>query len=277
MQSYEDRILRVVDHIHDNPTGDLSLDALADVAAMSRFHWHRIYQAMTGETLAQTVRRMRLHRAACWLVQRDWPIAEVAKRAGYPNLQSFTRTFGEAYGMSPGAFRQRGELRSPLQQPDRGDYPVHPVDIAEVPTRRLAAVPHRGAYYEIGKAFEKVGNIFTARELWPHARGMVGVYHDDVTAVPEAELNSHAGVVVEEGFDMPDVLEDLHLAPGRTAVMHYKGPYAGLRAAYDYLYGVWLPKSGEVPGDAPPFEVYLNSPMDTPPDELLTDVCVPLR
>ncbi len=55
---YEDRILRVLDYIHDNPAGDLSLDALADIAAMSRFHWHRVFRSVTGETLAQTVRRI---------------------------------------------------------------------------------------------------------------------------------------------------------------------------------------------------------------------------
>ena len=62
--SYEKRLNRVIDHIHDNPAGDLSLDNLADVAALSRFHFHRVFAAMTGETAAQTVRRMRLHRAA---------------------------------------------------------------------------------------------------------------------------------------------------------------------------------------------------------------------
>lgn len=68
MHSYENRIRRVLTHSHDHPDGDLSLDALADVAAMSRFHWHRLYHGMTGETCAQTVRRVRLHRGACWLV-----------------------------------------------------------------------------------------------------------------------------------------------------------------------------------------------------------------
>nr|MCU0854535.1 AraC family transcriptional regulator [Paracoccaceae bacterium] len=52
MRIYEDRLLRVLDHIAENPAGDLSLDALADVAAMSRFHWHRVFHAMTGETAA---------------------------------------------------------------------------------------------------------------------------------------------------------------------------------------------------------------------------------
>ena len=47
--SYEKRLLRVISYIHDNPAGDLSLDTLADVAAMSRFHWHRVFSAMMGE------------------------------------------------------------------------------------------------------------------------------------------------------------------------------------------------------------------------------------
>lgn len=56
---YERRLMRVLDYIHDNPAGDLSLDALADVAALSRFHFHRVFRAMTGQTVAQAVRRLR--------------------------------------------------------------------------------------------------------------------------------------------------------------------------------------------------------------------------
>ena len=77
--TYENRILRVLEYIHSNPAGDLSLDALADVAAFSRFHWHRVFHGMTGETLADAVRRIRLHRSACWLVQSEKPVAQVAR------------------------------------------------------------------------------------------------------------------------------------------------------------------------------------------------------
>ncbi len=91
--TYETRLLRVLDYIHDNPAGDLSLDTLADVAAMSRFHWHRVFHGMTGETCAQAVRRIRLHRAACWLVQQDWPVKMVAARCGFDNVASFSRIF----------------------------------------------------------------------------------------------------------------------------------------------------------------------------------------
>ena len=76
---------------------------------------------------------------------------------------------------------------------------------------------------------------------------------------------------------IPEGTVELTLAGGRHAVLHYRGPYAGLMAGYTQLYGTWLPTSGQEPRDAPPFELYLNSPMETAPADLLTDICVPLR
>jgi len=102
----ERRILRVLAHIHDNPGDDLSLDSLADVAAMSRFHWHRVFQAMTGETCAQAVRRLRMYRAARWLDRTDWPITRIPAKVGYANTTSFSRAFGEMVGCSPVSFRK---------------------------------------------------------------------------------------------------------------------------------------------------------------------------
>lgn len=274
--TYEKRMLRVLAYIHANPAGDLSLDTLADVAAMSRFHWHRVFQAMTGETCAQATRRIRLHRAACWLVQTDDTIAQVAKRCGYPSAQSFTRAFSEAFGTSPGRFRARGDITSPFLKIRKGEYPMFPTEIVTTSERRLAALPHTGPYLEIGGAFEQVGSVFSARGLWPQAKGMVGIYYDDPGTVAPENLRSHAGVLVDTGFSMPENLEDVVLPEGRMVVMHYKGPYAGLKAAYDYLYGQWLPQSTEELREAPSFEVYLNDPTDTKPDDLLTDIYVPI-
>ena len=277
MPSYEDRMLRVLAHIHDNPAGDLSLDALADIAAMSRFHWHRVFRAMTGETCAQAVRRVRLHRAASLLVESDLPVAEVARTVGLHNVQSFTRIFKTAYGLTPAAFRDRGATPAPLHSPASGDHRMYPIDIETHPARRLAAMPHHGAYTAIGKAFESLGQILSARNLWSQTRDLVGVYHDDPEAVPEDSLRSHAGAILSGDVSVTAPLEEVLLPAGRYAVMHHSGPYAGLAAAYRWMYGTWLPQSGEVPGDHPAIEIYLNGPMDTAPDELRTDVCLPLN
>ena len=145
---------------------------------------------------------------------------------------------------------------------------MFPVETKTTQAVTLAALPHKGAYHEVGQAFEKLQQICTAKDLWPHVRGMTGVYYDDPDAVAERDLRSHAGVVIADPDVIPDTLERVDLREGRVAVMHYKGPYAGLKEAYDYLYGVWLPESGEEPRDAPPTEINLNSHHDTAPDDL---------
>ena len=104
---------------------------------------------------------------------------------------------------------------------------------------------------------------------------MVGVYYDSPGAVAEADLRSHAGVELAHGpIETP--LEEITLPAGRHAVLTFRGPYAGLPAAYDQLFGTWLPASGETPADSPVFEVYLNTPMDTAPEDLLTEICLAL-
>jgi len=273
---YEDRILRVLAHIHDNPAGDLSLDALADVAAMSRFHWHRVFRALTGETCARAVRRMRLHRAAGWLVETDRALSRIAADAGYPNPGSFSRAFAQAYGSSPAAFRRAGRLLPPVPQFRTGEYPMYPVTIRTKPATRLAVLPHRGAYLEIGKSFEAFAAICESRGLWPRLGRSIAVYLDDPDAVPEAALRGYAGAEYR-GVDLPEGLEGWDIPGGRTAALTYKGPYSNLRGVYHSLYGTWLPASGEEPADAPVYEVYLNSPRDTAPEDLVTEICLPLK
>ena len=154
---------------------------------------------------------------------------------------------------------------------------MYPIEFEDKPTSKMIAMDHKGPYLEIGNKFEQLGSIFGARGLWPHARGMAGLYLDDPNSVAEAELRSVAGIIVAPEFDAPDDLKLIEAPSGKMAVMHYKGPYAGLKAAYDYLYGIWLPDSGKEPRDLPVMEVYLNNPRDTVPDDLLTDVCVPIH
>ena len=274
--SYEDRILRVLSYIHDNPAGDLSLDTLADVAAMSRFHWHRVFRAMTGETCAQAVRRIRLHRASIWLVNDDRSIDQIATDIGYPNTASFARAFAEMFGARPASFRAAGRTLPPASSLKSGDFKMYPVTIRQEPDRRLASQRHVGAYYKIGKVFENLVAICTARNLWPDVAGFVGVYCDNPEEVPEDKLNSRAGMIWQ-GDEIPEGLEEYIIQGGKTAVMTYKGPYAGLAEAYQTLFGDWLPKSGEEPADMPCYEISLNSPRDTAPEDLLTEICLPLK
>lgn len=274
--AYENRILRVLDYIHDNPAGDLSLDQLADVAAMSRFHWHRVFHAITGETCAQAVRRIRLHRAASALVMTDTAIERVSRVVGYPNVGSFSRAFTEAYGISPTAFRKAGRPLPSHPDLKTGEYPMYPVTLRTEAPRRLIGLSHHGSYHTIGKKFEAFGALCETRNLWPQMGPSAALYYDNPDDTPEADLRSFAGGEYH-GETVPEGLEAKSIDGGKTAVLTYKGPYSGISAAYQSLYGNWLPTSGEEPAEAPCYELYLNNPREVAPHDLLTEICLPLK
>ncbi|WP_419906864.1 AraC family transcriptional regulator [Hoeflea sp.] len=276
---YEERILRVIAYIHDNADADLSLDTLADIACMSRFHWHRVFRAMTGETIAEAVRRIRLHKASLQLVTTDDPVHRIASRFGYPNLASFTRAFAAEKGVTPGAFRKRRETRRLQLIKSRGTDNMFPVKIKALPELTIAAVAHKGPYAQIGAAFEHVVRIFVGRHLLDQWAGMVSLYHDDPDTVPAGELKSHAGVVLARPGDFPRGIAGLEIMPvaaGGCAVLEHKGPYLTLPDAYRWFFGTWLPQSDVELRDSPLVEFYVNNPRDVAPDELRTDIRIPI-
>lgn len=278
MNEYETRLIRVLDHIHAHAADPLSLDVLADVAALSRFHFHRVFRAITGETVAATVRRIRMDHAAVMLTHATTPIAEIAPAVGYPNVPSFTRAFAEVYKMPPGAYRRAGQYRPHLTRFRTGDPAMtHPVTIRTEAPRRFAGIRHRGPYPEVGQALDKLFAALGARGLVDQAEGLGCVFLDDPETVAPEDLNSLAGVFVAPDFPADAPLEEMTIPGGRYGVMRYTGPYAGLSAAYDVLFCDWLPNSGEAPGEAPVFETYVNSPADTPPDKLITEIWLLLK
>lgn len=272
----ERRILRVTGYIFDNPAGDLSLTALASVAAMSPYHWHRVFHAMTGEPLAQAVRRIRLQRASQMLVQQDLPVGEVAQGVGYPNTASFSRAFTARFGLSPMAFRARGQAGpgNPRFRP-RVALTLS-VEIRDLPLVRLAAVAHRGDYNRIDRAFETVLNLFAARGHLSQMRGVHGVFPQDPAATPFKDLLSHAGFAVDPGFRIDPPLDALDLPGGRHAVMTVQGPFSGLADAFDQLFNAWLPDSGEEPADSPAHIAYLTDAATTAPADLRHEIRLPL-
>lgn len=273
-QSYEQRINRVTDFIYAHLDEDLDLDRLADVAAMSPWHWHRVYAGMRGETVAATVRRLRLQRAATELVMGDAPIEAVARRSGYDNVRSFTRIFADAYGMPPARYRKVGSHAVFRGDGERPAPEAYSMRIADLPPQLAVIEPHLGSYINVGQAFERLFSKLGSRGLVGPGTRMIGLYYDDPGSIDEEKLRSKAGAILSG--NLPDDMPAETLRGGGYAVLRHKGPYSDLPKAYDWLFGTWLPQSGRDAADAPVIEEYLNNPREVVPAELLTEIFVPL-
>ncbi|MEM6744677.1 MAG: AraC family transcriptional regulator [Pseudomonadota bacterium] len=276
---HADRLERVLSHIRAHLDDALDLERLAEVACLSPHHFHRLYRAVLGETAAQTVRRLRLHRAAVALARSDAPIPRLARQAGYGSLEAFSRAFSKAYGLPPAAYRRRGvagHTRPPFIQESHMTDPTQAVTVGHRPALRLAGYVHVGPYEEIGEGFERLFAQAGARGAAPGSARCFAIYYDDPEAKPPAELRSFAGMEVDAGFEPWDGLDIVDIPAGETAAYLHVGPYADLPQAYQSLYGRWLPQSGREPADRPAYEEYLNDCTALPPSEWQTRINLPL-
>ena len=276
-QRYVDRIERVQAHIHDHLDDPLDLDTLAEIACLSRFHWTRIYQAMTGESPVDTVRRLRLDRAARDLVRGERDIHRLALKAGYGSQAAFTRAFSSAFGQSPAAFRESGPhsaLRSAIQENNTMAFPIK---IRDLPVRTAVGLEHAGPYHLIGKTFGELMMKLQASGDVRFLAGMFGRYTDDPKLVEPDDLRSHACAFLSKTIKAAPPMEVFDVGGGPHAVLLYKGPYTSMQPAYDWLFGTWLPSSGRIARDAPLLEINLNTPDTAPPADLLTEICLPLE
>lgn len=277
---YVRRFARVIDYIYAHLDEAPDLATLAEVAAMSPWHWHRTWQAVYGESVVGLVKRLRLQRAAADLTHSDQALDAIWRRAGYASLAAFSRAFRDLYGMPPAEYRKAGSHTRFIQSAGirSGRIAMHDVVIKRIEPARLAVIPHRGSYMEIGRAFETLFGTLGARNLLRPGLCMKGLFYSDPTAVAEADLESAAAIVIpDSAFPVEPPLQRAELRGGDYAVLRHQGPYSDMRAAYDWLYGEWLVQSGREPADAPVFEDYLNNPREVPPTELLTDICLPLK
>ena len=104
---YARSVQAAIEHIAMHLDDALELEALARVACLSPFHFHRVFRGMVGETPLELTRRLRLERAAWRLRDKERAVTEIAFDAGYETHEAFTRAFRSSYSTSPSGFRLR--------------------------------------------------------------------------------------------------------------------------------------------------------------------------
>jgi len=271
---YPARIQRVVDYLAEHLDEALDLETLARVAHFSPYHFHRIYRALLGETVNDTVRRLRLHRSAIDLLDRDLGIDRTARRAGYASQAAFTRAFRAEYGEPPARYRV---ARRATELDQERNLTTYRVETATLPKLRVAAIEHRGDYQLTSKAFERLMTVAATTGLLTPDTRTIGIYHDDPVSVPQDELKSTACITVPDDWAPSGELIEAHIEGGRYARIVHTGPYTELKTGYDWLYQTWLPNSAEEPRNLPCLEEYLNDPRRVSAKDLETAVMMPLE
>lgn len=305
---YRSRINRVLDYIEKNIDREFTLDELAGIAFFSKYHFHRIFTSIMGETLFDFIQRTRIEKAAYMLINdRNRTVTSITYDCGFSSHALFTRTFRKYFGMSPSQWRkEKSNLSQAAGNGSQAEsnpgeaarsVPVYveytenstywrftmntehqTVEVKDLPETTVAYVRHIGPYKGDAKLFE---SLFGKLCGWAGPRNLIGndakfivVYHDNPDITAENKLRISVSLVVPASTEVSGETGKMTIEAGKYAVSRFRVSQDEFQEAWSWVYGTWLPQSGYQPEDRPCFEMY---PEEAKDGKFAVDICVPVK
>ena len=281
IKDHQERLNRVLAYIQDNLDQPMNLNTLAKIACFSPFHFHRIFAAYVGESVSAHIRRVRLELAAHKLRHTKRPVTDIALDAAYETPAAFNKAFRQHFKTTPSAFRTkrtRFDLKPrQLQLVITKETSMQP-EIRTRSDKTIVYVRRTGNYTKMaGEAWNALCKFAFPRGLMGKNTECLGIGHDDPSITPEDKLRYDACITVDKAVKPEGEVGVTTLKGGRYAVFMHKGPYENLNQTYQAIYKDWLPSSGIKLRDCACFELYLDDPQRTKPENLKTEICVPIE
>lgn len=288
---YAQRINRVIDYLRGNLDRQVKLEELAKVACFSEFHFHRIFSAVSGETLNNFTNRLRLERAARFLRYTNRSLTDIAFDCGFSSSATFSRAFRSGYDTSPSQFRKNGEIKKSkiCKELYSGQEYLLPMSAEEKRAAfpvRLIDVPERQvAYIRVTNAFEMDRVLAALNTLveWAKSQGifsqgtLFGMSVDDPHVTPKRLYRYEVCLATSSPFECTEGISKLRMPAMRYAATRVSGDIRKVATATDYLFRGWLIHSDYEPEHAPGLEVFLDKEKAMDWSHFELELCIPVR
>lgn len=288
---YTRRIDRVIDYLNDHLDKPLKLEELAQVACFSGYHFHRVFRAMTGETLNDFTNRLRLEKAARLLKRTRQSATDIALECGFSSSATFSRSFNNAFHTSPTQYRKSGKLKNSkickelfakneylLPMSDEEKRAIFPVEIRKFPAWEVAYIRVSNSFEEgrVLKAFAKMIEWLKSENIYDKGT-LFGMAIDDPEVTPKHLYRYEVCFATDVKFNCADGVSKTKI-PSRTyGVTRVSGDIKLVATAWDYLLQNWLINSEYEPDNAPGFEILLNKEKALDWSHFDLDLAFPVR
>lgn len=246
-------------YVENHYREQITLEVLASVAGVSRYHLSRIFDFAVGQPFARYLRGRRLSKAAMALAAGEADILDLALSLGYGSHEAFSRAFKAAFCLTPEQVRAQGHTENLNLTEAKLMQPSRTVSLAEPRFEEAGKLAITGLSRHYG--FEEVAEIpdqwqslgllisrLTA-EVQPTTYGVIYNGSDD-------SFDYLTGVEISKAETAPENVVRLDIAPQRYAVFEHPGHVAHVRETCDAIWSDWLPSSDLTVVEAPWFERY---------------------
>lgn len=266
---YIQSVCRVILYIEQNYNSALNLEELSKVASFSKYHFHRIFKSVVGESIGNYIRRVRLSNSTLQF-KTNQKITQIAMNCGYETNASFSKAFKKHFRITPKEFAKNAKLK-------RGNKMLEP-KIVKLEDIEILYVRKTGEYTKCSiKAWETLINFVSKEYFIRDDVMMFGIGHDNPHVTDADKLRYDACVSwVDKTIQTKGEIQSKIIDGGKYAVFLHKGDYIKLINTYDSVSN-WIVESGVKLRDLPIFEKYLNkNPITCNKDDLRTEIYIPI-
>jgi AraC family transcriptional regulator len=253
--NYLEQVQRGIDYIEEHLDEEVQPAEVASAAALSQWHFQRIFKALTNETLKTYIRSRRFSNAVEKLAHGKERIIDIALAAGFETQESFTRAFKAAFGTTPADYRRR-QSQLPFLRKIRfdADYLKHlhaglslEPEIYEQPAATFVGMSTH--FYgsdsdknNLGsKLWELWGNFLPRMPEILHSVG--GVAYGVIRQTRGDLLEYSAALQVDPSAKVPQGMVSFEIPPTRYARFTHRGLLPNLDQTVNYIYSSWLLRS----------------------------------
>lgn len=271
--SYADRIERAITLLqHSLADGDApTTDQLAAAAALSSYHFHRVFHVMTGETVGAAVTRARLGGS---LPMLNDSILAATERAGYSTSQAYARALKKQSNVTPSLLKndadQRSKVASGLSRPatDKSEtMPALQISIESLMPLRLIVLRNIGDYNELNQGFDLLFGQLIEHMPPDNISGLYGIPYDDPREVAAQDCRFDCAVTTLQDMPIRNGVRETLIPGGLALCMTHAGDYDQIHAVIDDLYREAI--LADLPiADRPLLIHYLDDPEEVAVDRL---------
>lgn len=297
MDNYNAIINKVVDYIEENLSEVINLKDIANVSEISKYHFHKIFKSVTGETIAEFIKRVRLEKSADMLIRTTASLTAIAVDTGFSSSSVFSREFKRKYSISPREFRllftcllkYKSKKQEIMLCSEKKEYFEKAIlenhslseimrisknlsfsedmsfKIETIPEYHVLYMRYVGEYsdmeniYSLWIALKKISDSYS---IYNKDSLLFSIIHDNPNICEFGKCRYDACISIPNGININILKNQVGyriISGGKYAIFNFKGNINNLFQAYTWIDTIWFKKTGYEPDSRPPYFKHTNS------------------
>jgi AraC family transcriptional regulator len=281
-----ERYKKLLEYLDKQFKEEVNIEKVETISHYSYRNINRIFEALHHETIGKYVKRIRLEKAAEFLKYSDSSISDIAFEVGFSDVAAFSKAFKNNFYCAPSVFRNSNDMMRNITRQTFLEEEIEreklSFEIETLPQFEVLYLEHRGNYENIKavkETWKMLINYAVKKQLLTDDTIFFGEILDDNEISEMIKCRYNVAIILDKPLSSPPeglIKIKTHQSQKYAKFVH-KGTHESSADTYHKIYSQWIVDVNLELADLPTLEFFLNDEEDTPEEELLTEIYIPIK